>query len=313
MAEKIAFLFGTKRYLSNVAPPAPQGSVNVVWTSDGENISASVPAGGGGEGAVSSVFGRTGAVVATAGDYTAAQVTGAVDQGSQYANPSWITSLAWSKVTGAPAPISQTPWTQDIDGAGYSLSNALAVKVNDRFVLRSAYGYLGLNVEHSDTWRYSTLGPAAFFRVYGNQFELWTVSAGAAGAIASMNRSFWDDGASFGLERILYLSGLTNNPRKVQIQGAGDIQADFYRSDGGADDKCARVISRGASIGLERVNDAYSTVLSHLTLDRFAIYTNVPISCAALTCTALPSSNPGAGTKKLWYDPADGNRVKFAA
>jgi len=27
----------------------------------------------------------------------------------------------------------------------------------------------------------------------------------------------------------------------------------------------------------------------------------------------LPSSNPGAGTKQLWYDPADSNRVKFAA
>jgi hypothetical protein len=27
---------------------------------------------------------------------------------------------------------------------------------------------------------------------------------------------------------------------------------------------------------------------------------------------ALPSTNPGAGTKQLWYDPADGNRVKYA-
>jgi hypothetical protein len=26
----------------------------------------------------------------------------------------------------------------------------------------------------------------------------------------------------------------------------------------------------------------------------------------------LPSSSPGAGTKQLWYDPADGNRLKFA-
>lgn len=26
----------------------------------------------------------------------------------------------------------------------------------------------------------------------------------------------------------------------------------------------------------------------------------------------LRSTNPGAGTKQLWYDPADGNRVKFA-
>jgi hypothetical protein len=26
----------------------------------------------------------------------------------------------------------------------------------------------------------------------------------------------------------------------------------------------------------------------------------------------LPSTNPGAGSKQLWYDPADGNRVKYA-
>jgi hypothetical protein len=26
----------------------------------------------------------------------------------------------------------------------------------------------------------------------------------------------------------------------------------------------------------------------------------------------LPSTNPGAGSKQIWYDPADGNRVKYA-
>jgi hypothetical protein len=26
----------------------------------------------------------------------------------------------------------------------------------------------------------------------------------------------------------------------------------------------------------------------------------------------LPNASPGAGSKQLWYDPADGNRVKFA-
>lgn len=49
---------------------------------------------------VSSVFGRTGAVVAVSGDYTAAQVTDAVSVLGSYANPSWITSLANAKVTG---------------------------------------------------------------------------------------------------------------------------------------------------------------------------------------------------------------------
>ena len=30
-----------------------------------------------------------------------------------------------------------------------------------------------------------------------------------------------------------------------------------------------------------------------------------------LSITGLPSSNPGAGSKKFWYDPSDGNRVKY--
>src|ERR1700693_4607381 len=48
-----------------------------------------------GTGAVSSVFGRAGVVAAAGGDYTAAQVTNAVDATGSYANPAWITSLAW--------------------------------------------------------------------------------------------------------------------------------------------------------------------------------------------------------------------------
>jgi hypothetical protein len=33
----------------------------------------------------------------------------------------------------------------------------------------------------------------------------------------------------------------------------------------------------------------------------------------AISFPYLPSTNPGAGSKQLWYDPSDGNRVKFAA
>jgi hypothetical protein len=56
----------------------------------------------GGAAVVSSVFGRIGAVVAVTGDYTAAQVTNAVSTIGSYADPAWLTSLAWSKITGAP-------------------------------------------------------------------------------------------------------------------------------------------------------------------------------------------------------------------
>jgi hypothetical protein len=53
---------------------------------------------------VVSVFGRVGNVVQVAGDYNAAQVTNAVSSAATYANPPWITSLAWSKITGTPTP-----------------------------------------------------------------------------------------------------------------------------------------------------------------------------------------------------------------
>jgi len=55
-----------------------------------------------GHGQVTSVFGRTGVVVATQGDYTADQVTNAVDATASYSNPNWLSNLAWSKITGAP-------------------------------------------------------------------------------------------------------------------------------------------------------------------------------------------------------------------
>jgi len=61
---------------------------------------------------VSTVFGRSGAVVAASGDYTAAQVTNAADTSTTYANPAWITALAWAKITGAPAFIADPTTTQ---------------------------------------------------------------------------------------------------------------------------------------------------------------------------------------------------------
>ena len=75
MAERTEFLFGTKRYLSNVSPAPPQGHTNIVWQSDGENISAHIADGGGGG--------------------------------------------------------SQTPWLQDIDGAGHSAFNVAGLELRE--------------------------------------------------------------------------------------------------------------------------------------------------------------------------------------
>ena len=110
--------------LNDTTPAAPVGRLNVQWQSDvNGNVSGNIPEPSAG-GAVASVFGRTGAVAAQPGDYTAAQVTGAVSVTGSYADPAWITSLDWTKINNKPAIPNQTPWTQHIDGAGFELRNA---------------------------------------------------------------------------------------------------------------------------------------------------------------------------------------------
>jgi len=53
-------------------------------------------------GAVSSVFGRTGDVVAAAHDYSADLVDFALDSRASYSNPTWLASIPWTIVSGAP-------------------------------------------------------------------------------------------------------------------------------------------------------------------------------------------------------------------
>lgn len=89
---------------------APLQSVYLVYsaTASAWIRADQVAAGGGGGGAVSSVFGRVGGVTAQTGDYNASQITNAVSTAGSYANPSWLTSLAYSKLTGTPTLQYQT-------------------------------------------------------------------------------------------------------------------------------------------------------------------------------------------------------------
>jgi hypothetical protein len=62
---------------------------------------------------VASVFGRTGAIQAQAGDYTAAMVLNAVSTLGSYPDPIWIPSYAYSKLIGVPAQFPPAPHTHD--------------------------------------------------------------------------------------------------------------------------------------------------------------------------------------------------------
>jgi hypothetical protein len=97
--------------VSDTAPATPKngdlwfdsvGTQLYVWYTDPTSSQWVVVANSGGANAVSSVFARTGTIVAAVGDYSAAQITNAVSTLGSYADPAWITGLAWSKITGVP-------------------------------------------------------------------------------------------------------------------------------------------------------------------------------------------------------------------
>lgn len=91
------------------------------------------------EPAVASVFGRIGAVVANAGDYTAEQVTGAVSAAQTYADPAWITSFGWSKITDAPGafpPVAHIHDAVDIASGVFSAARLGTGTANAAMYLR---------------------------------------------------------------------------------------------------------------------------------------------------------------------------------
>jgi hypothetical protein len=56
----------------------------------------------------------------------------------------------------------------------------------------------------------------------------------------------------------------------------------------------------GPEILIQCLNDAVSN------------YVSFTLAASSYSLKGLRSSNPGAGSQQLWYDPADGNRVKYA-
>jgi hypothetical protein len=80
-----------------VATAAPADGQSLAWSAANSQWQPTTVSAG--SGAVTSVFGRTGAVVAQSGDYTAAQITNALSSAQTYASPAWLTAVTFGGTT----------------------------------------------------------------------------------------------------------------------------------------------------------------------------------------------------------------------
>lgn len=145
------------------------GSGQNIYLCNPSNAWSQVSAGG-----VTSVFGRSGAITAATGDYLAAQVTNAVDATGSYTNPTWISSLAWGKLSGVPSAFAPT--------AHNLLSSAHA----DTSTATVARGAIITGQGASPTWSILALGATTrYLRSNGTDLLYSLVPAAGAGACSA--------------------------------------------------------------------------------------------------------------------------------
>jgi hypothetical protein len=129
--------------------------------------------------AVTSVFGRSGAVVAQAGDYALfyPSLTG------RYANPAWITSLDYGKLTNAPIPLVFRDSLQSLAGTGPDLNSNVVTLVGDVPTPANSQ-YYGTNAAGTRGWFGLPISEPALGNPAANGYILSSTTLGVRSWIA---------------------------------------------------------------------------------------------------------------------------------
>lgn len=207
--------------LAVVVMPATSNLVGGVKQGTGISIAAdgTISATGGGQGAVSSVFGRTGAVVAASGDYTVAQVTGAAASATTITAGAGLTGggdLSANRTLAVNIPAVQTPWLQNVNAAGFTLSNVPAVSGNGNITLAAGgAGTLTLQTNAKTRLSIDSGGTVTLNSRDSDGQAVFNLGANAA---------VWSDSAgNTALSGVGGLSLDTNNINRVYVTQAGNV------------------------------------------------------------------------------------------
>lgn len=245
-------------------------SQNLVWASPASGsgppvfralVAADIPAGIGG--AVASVFGRSGAVVAQAGDYSVGQVTGAAAQsivftagagltggGDLSANrtfalaPATATTIGGVKIgsgisVAADGTISatggsgggqnQTPWLSNIDTAGFSLTN---VTGSPGLNIGAGAGTLALQTSAKTRLAIDSAGSATLYPNDSGNATFYFATSGNCSLIRGAGGGMNIRGLDAGLNLLAAGAGFTvttsptvgtSGPQRMFIDPAGHV------------------------------------------------------------------------------------------
>lgn len=113
----------------------------------------------------------------TSADWSTFNGKGDVSTGGSYSNPSWITALAWSKITGAPLT---------------ATTNGARVGSNDGIYLEPANPAIGFNAYYDSGWKFGNASPNNYASIItrdasGNLVFSVSSATGATGASPSFN------------------------------------------------------------------------------------------------------------------------------
>lgn len=170
----------------------------------------------------------------------------------------------------------QTPWTSDVDAGGFSLSNAKTVTA-----VPGDESTPGLVIT----------GPNAGIELQRNDGGPTTTISYTSGETIDVHVAFRSNGV-FGS----YEFGLTTCSMSIAFG-----QTSFVNYPG--TDPMYLFDTFLPATGPQAL-----LAVKNFGVTQFAVNAD-----GSITAPNLPSTEPPPGSKQIWYDPSDGNRVKFAA